>query len=104
MEACFSVHSLSAHVTFVDDERFVGFAGQACITVPIAPGNREYDELIAREIPVGACEPPPVDLIAYAAHRHWEIVEAATVNIVRVGISADEVTRNVVTAARIPAS
>ncbi|MCZ0734601.1 DUF4376 domain-containing protein [Phreatobacter sp. AB_2022a] len=80
-----------------------GFAGPTEISIPVAPGNREYDELIAREIPIAPYEPPPVDLVAYAARRRWEIIEAATVDVGGVAVPADATTRAVVTAAYVQA-
>lgn len=104
MLAIFAPENASISVSLADTETLGNFTGPVHLMIPVAPGNREYDELIAREIPIAPYEPPPVDLVAYAARRRWEIIEAATVDVGGVGVPADETTRNVVTAAYIQAS
>lgn len=50
-----------------------------------------------------AAGPAPVDLIAYAARRRWEIIEAAHVDVGAAAVPADVTTRAVLTAAYIQA-
>ena len=103
MIARYMFNAAAIYVSIDNDETLGNIAGPAVITVPVSPGNREYNDLIAREIPIAPYEPPPVDLIAYAARRRCEIIDAATVDISGVAVPADTTTRAVVTAAYVQA-
>ena len=77
------------------------------VCAPDDPANRHRQAIaawVARGNLIAPYDPPPVDLVAYAARRRWEIIEAATVDVGGVAVPADETTRNVVTAAYIQAS
>lgn len=102
----FAIHNETGTVVTIalsPGENFMDYIGPLVLGVPVISGNREYDELIAREIPIAPYEPPSVDLAAYAARRRWEIIEATTVDVSGIAVPAAETTRNIALAAYVKA-